>query len=253
MFGLKGKKKLFFLHVPKCGGISIDAALRSKYRSSQIFRLEGPASARAAEVYFDGEDVPREHYADVLAFREAVQVYAMSRRSVRYVSGHFAFSEKAFRRFHGDWVYLTVLRDPARRWLSHYFYNRYKDRDEPHCNVSEDIETMLDSERGHAWGTEYVKYYGGVRADADYRSEASVQAALTNLQRFDVVGALEQMDAFTARVHEVLGTRITVPRKNKSPVSAEFRREIVTDEIRARIDEVCSPDRVLYEAVVGKA
>ena len=66
------KSRVFFLHVPKCGGTSLDNAFQRHFRSAAIFRLLAPASAQAADVYFEGHDTPRDNFHHVLRFREAL-------------------------------------------------------------------------------------------------------------------------------------------------------------------------------------
>jgi hypothetical protein len=250
LFGIKAPR-VFFLHVPKCGGISVDAAFRRKYRPSQVFRLEAPPSARAADAFFAGQDVPRDQYFHVLRFREALLAYAMARGPTRYVSGHFAFSERIRGEIGEGWAFVTVLRDPVSRWLSHYLYNRYKDRPGRHCGVEEDIEEVLVSDRGRAWGSEYVKYYGGLREDGEYRSDEAVEDAVANLRRFSAVGRLEKLDGFVAQVRDSVGLSLSIRRKNRSPVSPELKEAIATESVRARLREVCAPDLEVYESTEG--
>ncbi|MFO8070866.1 MAG: hypothetical protein R6V85_03230 [Polyangia bacterium] len=247
MLGIKAPK-VFFLHVPKCGGISVDTAFRRKYRPSQVFRLEAPPSARAADAFFAGLDVPRDQYFHVLRLREALLAYAIARKPTRYISGHFAFSERIYDELGRGWAFVTVLRDPVSRWLSHYLYNRYKDRPGRHCGIDDEIEEVLVSGRGRSWGNEYVKYYGGLREDGEYRSDEAIEDAVENLRRFSAVGRLEKLDGFVAQVRDSIGLSLSIPRKNRSPVSPELKKEMVTESIRSRLREVCAPDLEVYQS-----
>ena len=246
------KSKIFFLHVPKCGGTSLDNAFKRTFRNKHIFRLLAPPSAKAADVFFAGdEDVSREQYYHVLRLREALLCYAMALPEIRYVSGHFAYSSAAHDAFGEEYAFVTVLRDPVGRWFSHYFYDRYKDRPEQHNVTDLSLDEMIASERGRSWGTEMVKYYGGLRPDGDYRSREAIEAAIANLRRFDIVGNLADLDGFHADVKNKLGVRLLTFKSNKSPISAEDKKALVTPEIRAAVEEICAPDREVVDALLG--
>jgi hypothetical protein len=251
VLGRSNPQKLYFLHVPKCGGTSIDAALRARYHPTQVFRLPAAASALAAELFFD-DDEPRDQYSHVLRYREALLLYAMASGDFRYIAGHFCFSETAFLRFGDEFAHITVLRDPVERWLSHYFFNRYKGEQNTHCRVDEELSAALASDEGRSWGTEYVKFYGGVVADGDYRSRTAIQHAIHNLTRFYSIGVLENLGRFTDSLRRSFGIRIRVPKKNISPVSTEFRERLVTPEVLDRLQEICGPDIEVYQSVISR-
>ena len=110
------KKNIFFLHQPKCGGTSINNAIRSCYRNSQIMHLNNDACIRAADLL--GRDLDD--------YRRDLLLYHLMHKKIRYLSGHFAYSKKAYDACGDQWHFVTVLRHPVERWFSHYFFNKHR-------------------------------------------------------------------------------------------------------------------------------
>ena len=123
------KNNIIFLHVPKCGGTSVDYAIRRHYRKKdRLVTINARASTNAANLisqinfpYETADDYP------ILKMRENLLLYYMS-QNMKYISGHFGFSEIGYRKFLGGYTFITILRDPVKRWISVYLFNRYKKR-----------------------------------------------------------------------------------------------------------------------------
>lgn len=241
------EKKIFFLHVPKCGGTSLDDALAKKFKKSQVFRLNSSASGNAAVKYYSISDITNDDYYHVLKFRESILFYAMSQERIRYVSGHYAFNREAYEAFHEQFAYITIVREPTRRYISHYFYNRYKE--EKHCSHNMDLEEFLASTQGNALGTEYVKFFGGLREDYNYRSRDAINTAKSNLRKFDIVGRLEDMNNLYLQLEKLFKIRIRVRRLNPSPVSNDFRKRYLTSDVLKQIENICVPDLEIYHSI----
>ena len=82
--------KIFYLHIPKCAGTSVNRSIIGLYKpwrpgqADKVFHLEDPA-ARVAE---DTLLMPQ---AEI---RNPLLAYALSLKRVRLVIGHFVYSEK---------------------------------------------------------------------------------------------------------------------------------------------------------------
>jgi hypothetical protein len=236
-------EKVFFLHVPKCGGTSVHGAISATcWRpASTTHLLAAPASGRAAEVVDEG----------LMAFRERVLIYLFEQPRMTYVGGHFTLGEDMFARYGHTWNFITVLRHPVDKWLSQYYYNRYRGSNRQHFAVDDDLETYLDSDEGRALGSDYVAKFAGrefVEAGADLRSDEAIERAISNLEQFSLVGFLDQMDRFAEQFELQFGASLAVGHTNRSPAAKKKKRARSSPTVRERVRELCAPDLRVYEA-----
>jgi len=248
------KKNIFFLHVPKCGGTSIDNAISKRLSIfglmvSNMIGLNPSASSNVISLVHQ-TNYPNDTRDDypILKLRENILLYFMSQRKYKYIKGHFTFSEIAYREFKDEYAFITVIRDPVKRWLSSYFFNRFKEVH--HRKIDEDIATHLQSPFGQSQGYEFVKFLGGVDPNGDYKSRQAIERAKGNLHKFDVVGLLEYREDFFKRFHDHFGMRLKLEKKNQSPVSSSYRESLVTEEIKKQVMTICEPDLEIYQYAV---
>jgi len=194
------ERKLFFLHIPKCGGTSLDRAIGNLFPNNARARLGSAPSHQAARLL--GEPLG--------AYREHLLLYMLSQPMKRFVAGHFSWSDVAYRHFHPEWTFITVLREPVSRWLSNYFYRRYKKSDYSRTDMG--LLDFLESAEGVSEGRKAVRQLAApeLRRDAP-RDLAALQAsARENLGKFDLVGFVEHdglcrrqqlAEAFFAQCH----------------------------------------------------
>jgi flavin-binding protein dodecin len=250
------KEKIFFLHVPKCGGTSINHAINCHYCTLDISKdrylvsLDSVASSAVVKM-IDETDYPCDTTDDypILKLRENLLLYFMNKKNTKYISGHFTFSEIAHREFHGKYAFVTVLRDPVKRWISSYSFNRYKKAD--HRKIEEDITRHLESEFGQSQGYEYIKFLGGANQAGDYTSKQAIDRAKTNLHKFDIAGFMEYQEHFLEQFENRFGVRLKLEKSNQNPTSESYRKSIVTEEIEEKIKTICKPDRELYQYAVN--
>ncbi|NNE74449.1 MAG: sulfotransferase family 2 domain-containing protein [Acidimicrobiales bacterium] len=241
--------RIYFLHLTKCGGTSVKAALRKSVplgEHGQVFDLEGDAATRTAERF----DVPN------WRFRDQQLHYCLQTNHVRLVMGHFRYTDDFHGEFHDRWKMITVLREPEERLLSLYFYNRFKDND--YGKVTEELEAFLFEPDGSATRRSQVHaaffvaaFRGTGQGMHHVPTQADVDLATRNLERFAAVGILEDMEPFKASIESITGTPFDLPVLNTSPARASDR-EVVDERVRERVIEICRPARVLYERFGGQ-
>ena len=232
--------KVFFIHIPKSGGTSIDHAIRTHYRYSYS-RIEASPSHQAAKI-LDGIDIEKSGTDKLLQFREKLIVYEMF-REVQYISGHIPYNQKIWDKFHNQYLYATCLRHPVKRYISSYFYNAFKVSN--HLKIKEDLPTFLDTPRGKENGFAYIRYIGGIsdKIDYDYTSSAAIDLAKDNLDKLSIVGFLDNLGNFVSEFQQKTGIKLNIAHRRKNPVS----NPDVDKKTIQKIEKICTPDLELYE------
>lgn len=238
--------RVVFHHVPKCGGTSVGRALRKRFILSQGTVV--PESSYRAFEAFSGRSDRQKMLIDVLDLREQMMLYQMF-EDVRCVSLHVRFSEAAYNCFEDRYKFITILREPVSRFISHYFWSHGKPG--AHARIDEDFGAFLKTPRARRLGATYVEYFCGLPKDEDITTPQAVESAIANLRRMDVVGRLDDLSDFEARVKESLGVRIRIGHENKMRQPSSKKNEIMTPELVERVHELCAPDLAVWRAIHG--
>lgn len=240
------ERKIAFIHVPKCGGTSLDRAIEAAMAPPLprplplVSRLDDQAAERARRL----------RGASYVEARADALLYELGREGIRYVSGHHPLSDLAYREFHSEWDFLTLLRDPVERWLSHYFHNRAEKRG--YFRIDEDLDDFLESPRARGLGANFVRMLAPDAAwPGDAPSAEAVDAAVSNLGRFAIAGVLERLDHFVDQFRRRYGARLFVGRLNTNPFRQEGEREVSAAQ-RERVAELCTPNLVVYRAALER-
>ncbi|MEY1556947.1 sulfotransferase family 2 domain-containing protein [Yoonia sp. R2331] len=239
-------QRVVFHHVPKCGGTSAGRALRKRYLLSQA-TVKPEESFRAFEM-FTGRTDREAMLVDVLDLREQMMLYLMA-EDVRCVSLHVRFSKTAHDHFADRYKFVTLLREPVARFISHY--NWSYQRDGAFGRIDEPLEAFLDTPRARQMGATYGEYFSAQPVGSDFASDASVAAAVANLKKMDVVGRLDDLPGFEAQLRGALGVRIKLGHENRKGAARPAHDTTITPELRARIATLCAPDISIWKSVTG--
>lgn len=229
--------RVVFHHAPKCGGTSIGRALRKRFILSQATVLP-EASYRATEAALPDAE-PGAILAEAERLRERMLLYHLA-AGVDCISAHVRFNETAFAQYGDDAKFVTMLREPEARFVSHYRWSH--GRPAGHAHIPEAFPEFLESPVARRLGAFYVYFFSGLDPAADMTTAAALDRAKANLDRLHVVGFLDDLDGFRQAIKREVGVSLRIGHENRAvdPTPPEL------DAFAARIHDLTAPDRALY-------
>jgi hypothetical protein len=240
--------RVCFLHLEKCGGTSVRAAIeRAQMHWKRWKRPEVRVGAYASTEAAQRLGMP------MYTFREQLLHYQLARDDVPLVTGHVQLDASLVETYRSKWGFVVLLREPVRRWISYYFFNRYKPVDD-YNKIDQSLEAFLETPEGQFRGQDYVRL---LTSDGDRHrthgpdapSQKAIADARRTLDAFDVVGVLEDVPGFIDRFKDRFGVRLEMGRKRTSPASKSQRDHQLTAPVRERIEEICRPNVAVYDYV----
>ena len=235
-------KKIFFLHIPKCGGTSLQNAIMCCYGPfdrvlrRHWVRLDGGAAGRVGKAL---DKDKREVVEDLL-------LYYMNIPEIKFIYGHVFFSEKVFREAGDEWKFITVLREPVAKWFSAYYFGKYYKGPFRYRRITEELPEFLETQRAVNLGCDYIKRVVDPGEFEDCSSNLAINSAIKRLEKFQLVGILEKMDDTLNQFERVFESRPKIFKDNKGPVSKKKSQE-VSNEISEKVEKLCEPNKKIYE------
>ncbi len=232
---------LVFHHVPKCGGTSVGMSIRRKYLLSQAGIVPAPSFHAVGSLFASDDRLAILQHAK--EFREKMLLYHLH-CGVKCVSAHVRFSTVAYREFNETHGFVTILRDPVERYISHFFYGTGRDG---HMSIDEPLEKFVETEEGRLYGAAYCDYFSGLGAFDDYRTAEAIARAKKNLGLFAVVGFLDDLPGFCDGIRHQFGFRPRIGHLNRGQTARAGAGREIPRPILDRIEKLCAPDREIYE------
>ena len=239
--GKRNARGLVFHHVPKCGGTSVGMTIRRRYLLSQVGIVPAPSFFAVRSITASDDRLRTLQHAK--EFREKLLLYHLY-NGVGCVSAHVRFSKVAYDNFHTTHGFVTILRDPVERFISHFFYGSGR---EGHMSIDMALEEFVESEEGRQYGAAYCDYFSGLNAFEDFGSSSAIASAKKNLSLFAVVGFLDDLNDFRTRIGIEFGFRPRIGHKNRGATPKPLIGDTLSSEILDRIKLLCSPDREIFE------
>jgi len=231
-----------FNHIPKCGGTSFRALLNESALKSNV---------PVEEIFIPGfNGLEEDKNIDQLSIREKA---VLRRKKKRIFACHSRFDvAKTYKLPFGNIFYFTILRDPVKRFLSHYnfFYYKHGYMD---CkgillnDLTEDKLAFLLEDLSNI----HCKYLAAYRARDIYivRWENVFRVAKYNLQyEYASFGILEEMDEMIPGINKMLPEWLTLERALPSSNTQKYKKsqQEIKPEILERIQEHNRLDIELY-------
>ena len=221
------KPRLLFLHIPKTAGVSLRTIIEAEYPPADVYSRY---DLRHEELVASLQEMPPDRAS-----------------AIRVVLGHYLYGIHEY--LPGESTYITVLRDPVDRMISHYHYVLCT----PDHYLYEAVTTQKMSLLEYATtglSAELINGQARVLAGPGYQdcSDASVleQAKDHLANQCAVVGLTREFAETVRRMQRVFGwSDCTVPRANVNTQRPPL--EAVPEAIRQQIAETNRLDMELYQ------
>ena len=233
--------RLLYIHVPKCGGSSFGAALRLRYAYSQatIDLRRSRAMQKARAPFALGED------RIVAEYDQRDRLLAeLLKRGKHCIAAHVRYDPALHDTLAQDRAWITLLREPVDRFVSHY---RYLQRKHPDPKRPDTLEAFLETPDAARIASQYLFYFARVSQTLCSDVPAAVRAAQEALGRFALIGDLSRPAAFARGLRRITGTPLPVLARNRAPALAPALSPGVT----ARIEQLCAADIAIYRHAQG--
>jgi hypothetical protein len=224
----QARQHLIYLHIPKAGGSTLKATLGRFYRDGEVFQIVRP------------------HRETTAAF---INLPEEKRASIRLLAGHMPFGLHVH--FPRPSAYITLVRDPVERVVSHYHFVRRSSRHLMHEKLKNlTLEEYVSSGVLTEMDNGQVRLLSGHDDDIPFgecTSDLLDQAKRNLLDHFLVAGLTERFDESLLLMRRRLGWT-TLPFYRRENVAARRTRvdELAASTI-ALINRHNELDRALYQ------
>jgi len=193
---------LIFVHIPKTAGSSLSGIIYTKYNPHEVFSVSNPA----------------------------LNIVSQINNNTKCVLGHNLFGQHQEL---GPRIYVTMLRDPIDRVISHYYYIKYILNDDSIGKYSLGEFAQLDG-----FPNMQTRFITGDKPD--------LEQAINNLKTFAFFGITEMFTESLFLIKKTMGWKdIHYVKNNVNP--KKQKKETISTETIKQIEIANSLDIQLYQ------
>jgi glycosyltransferase involved in cell wall biosynthesis len=232
LWGREPTAPLVFVHVPRTGGTSVVSAIEAAYDPNAVLRI------------YDGPGVA----AELLA-----QLTGREKESLRAVVGHIAYG--AHEHLPGA-RYVTFVRDPVERVISHYNFVRTHPELPGHDRALDGITSLEEyvtaSPHAYLVNNGMTRLLGGELSRPGVPPTTETLArAKRNLDGFAFVGVQERFDESMQQLADVFGWPPIAPVRENAGIDRPTRADLPPATVEL-IEARNQLDIALYEHVISR-
>lgn len=227
---LKIENTVIFIHIPRTAGVSLDAILERQYNTAKIYSL------------YSQEKLD-----------EFNQLSEQKKATIQLLNGHF-MSYGIHERLPNPSTYITMMRDPVDRVISHYYFVRRSPNHYLHETVMSknmSLEDYVGSELSIEINNGQTRLLAGLKENPGIGIGKGFPEMLNRAKKniednFTVVGLTEEFDKSLILFKKALGWSETFYLKRNETKNRKAVKE-VADNIIHTIREYNEMDIELYK------
>lgn len=257
--------KVAFVHIAKCGGISVDTAIREAIACPNERRIDRDATLIASLASF-GQPIKSiedsvefsSHHAHNLS--NLFQQYLSKNWS--YVSGHVSVTQHILNEYAKDYAFLTVLRDPVDRFISNYIFNKLTNAHPymlPNTNkvkcLRAEAEQIIGSKRGWQMANTSTMFLTGRYPKNSDDAQIMQNEVRDNLSKFKIVGFIDKLPEFEQQCSKLTGREVNIGKRNTVNAINTAHSDCIKQELfdyfsqsdtQSKLHELCNAEIANY-------
>ncbi|WKD22044.1 sulfotransferase family protein [Pseudoalteromonas sp. KG3] len=236
-----------FVHVPKSGGISIDLAMREQFAiaGQSRFSREGAIAMSLATFNqpitgLDSISQFSDHHSGQL---NGLLAYHLA-QNWPYISGHVCTNKQIIEQYSERYNFVTVLRDPVSRFTSNYIFNKLTNKlpiMAPNNLSTDGLTAEVDEILAHRRGWQMANVMSMCitgRFAKDHDDAKLIQQEFSyNLERYKVVGFLDDLTSFAAQIKQLTNKQINIGSHNVTASHLEPSQQHVKETLQSYLNE----------------
>ncbi|WP_372767908.1 hypothetical protein [Pseudoalteromonas sp.] len=259
------KEKVAFIHIAKCGGISIDNALRAVFAQPGDKRLCRETSIAGSLANYQSPIETLEDCCDfsehhLLHLQHVLKYFAQSNHS--FISGHWGVNSEILKAHAHKRDFITVLRDPESRLKSNYIFNKLSNslKIMPPNNINTDsviseAKEIVFGRRGWQMANTQIAFIAGKYPKHLDDAKKLQSTFIDNLNHFKLVGFLEDLPSFKKQFYATYQKDVRIKKHNATSRLVDGTKQLMLDDLRQFFDDkstkrhlekICSVEKESY-------